>query len=262
MYAITSLLVIVTLSLLVTRVAAVIFTATGLDGQTARFQARSALSGTGFTSSESEDVLSHPVRRRVVMTLMLLGNAGIVASAGSLILGFRSGSGGAAGFRVLELALGLLFLVYLSRNRWIDRRLNRLIAHILRNHTDLATRDLGELLDLAGAYSVSELHVDPGDWVADGALGELDLRNEGIAVLGINRRGGAYLGAPTGATRIEEGDTLVLYGTEDRLEELDERKAGEEGDARHRQAVLDQQERSRAEAVEDLQAGGPPPTKG
>lgn len=253
MYAITSLLVIITLSLLVTRVASVIFTATGLDGQTARFQARSALSGTGFTSSESEEVLKHPVRRRVVMALMLLGNAGIVASAGSLILGFRSGSGGAAGYRVLVLALGLLLLVYLSRNRWIDRRLTRFIGHFLRNYTDLTTRDLGELLDLAGPYSVSELHVDPGDWVAGRAMGELGLRDEGIAVLGISRRGGGYLGAPAAGTRIDEGDTLVLYGTDTRLEELDGRKAGEEGQARHRQAVLDQQRRARAEAAEDTQ---------
>ena len=64
MTAILSLLLVVTLSILVTRIAAVALRHTGLARQTARFQARSAFSGAGFTTSESEKVVNHPVRRR------------------------------------------------------------------------------------------------------------------------------------------------------------------------------------------------------
>ena len=92
MLAIVSLLVIVTLSLLVTRTAAVALTYTGLSHEAARFQARSAFSGVGYTTSEAEDVVNHPVRRRIVMNLMLLGNAGFVTVASSLILTFVSNS--------------------------------------------------------------------------------------------------------------------------------------------------------------------------
>ena len=52
MTAILSLLLVVTLSILVTRIAAVALRHTGLARQTARFQARSAFSGAGFTTSE------------------------------------------------------------------------------------------------------------------------------------------------------------------------------------------------------------------
>lgn len=97
MVAIASLLLIVALSLLVTRVAAVILVATGTAHHVARFQARSAFTGAGFTTSESERVVNHPLRRKVIATLMLLGNVGIVGAAGTAILGFQRGAVGQAG---------------------------------------------------------------------------------------------------------------------------------------------------------------------
>lgn len=101
MIATSTLLLVVMISLLITRLATVILTATGMSRETARFQARSAFSGTGFTTKEAEDVLNHPVRRKVIAGLMLLGNAGIVAAASSTILGFRGGTSGRQGLRVL-----------------------------------------------------------------------------------------------------------------------------------------------------------------
>lgn len=67
--------------------------------------------------------MNHPLRRRVIATLMLLGNAGIVGAASSAILGFQAS--GRAGWRIVELAAGLLALVLISRSRWVDRKLTR-----------------------------------------------------------------------------------------------------------------------------------------
>ncbi len=237
MYAIASLLFVVVISLLVTRVATVILVATGLSRQSAKFQARSALTGAGFTTSESERVVDHPLRRRVIMALMLLGNAGIVAGAGSLILGFQSGSAGYSWVRVIELLGGLTGLIVLSRNAAVDRQLTRLIGRILRRYTDLPTRDLDGLLDLSRDYSVIELAVRPGDWVADQRLADLGLREEGLVVLGITRADGHFRGAPVGRTMVQEGDTLILYGRAEDLREIDHRTAGAEGDASHDLAV-------------------------
>jgi hypothetical protein len=76
MAAVVTLLIIVTLSLLVTRIATVALTLTGMSREQARFQARSALTGTGFTTSEAEEVTNHPVRRRIVLFLMLVLHPG------------------------------------------------------------------------------------------------------------------------------------------------------------------------------------------
>ena len=56
------------LSLFITRLATIALTYTGLSREAARFQARSAFTGTGFTTSEAERVVDHPVRRRIIMT--------------------------------------------------------------------------------------------------------------------------------------------------------------------------------------------------
>lgn len=251
MIAITSLLLVVVVSLLITRVATVVLVATGMSRASARFQARSAFTGSGFTTRESEKVVDHPMRRRVIMTLMLLGNAGIVASASTLILGFRGGSFGKEWQQVLLLVGGLLALVVLSRSRWVDRRLTEVIARFIHERTDLAGRDLGGLLQLSGDYSVTEMKVNAGDWVSDRALNDLALRDEGIAVLGLTRTDGRYLGAPTGATEVRPGDVLVLYGREDGLNEIDRRRTGPEGDHMHALAVARQERLERLEAAEN-----------
>lgn len=251
MVAITGLLLVLALSLIVTRVATVILTATGMSQQSARFQARSAFTGAGFTTSESEQVVNHPVRRRVIGTLMLLGNAGIVATASSAILGLRNGGFGVGWWRGLELGLGLLALLFLSRSRWIDQRLTWLIGRLLQRFTDLPTRDLDNLLDLTGDYAVSELAVRFGDWLAGRTLGELDLRSEGVIVLGVTRCRGGYLGVPEPTTRVEDGDVLVVYGREQDLDEVDDRPAGPTGDESHRQAVARHETGRRQEAAAD-----------
>ena len=61
---------------------------TGLSKDLAEFQAISAFTGSGFTTRESEEVMNHPLRRRITMHLMLLENAGIVIAASSMIISF------------------------------------------------------------------------------------------------------------------------------------------------------------------------------
>lgn len=252
MIAISSLLLIAALSLVVTRAATVLLVATGLSRQVARFQARSALTGSGFTTRESESVVGHPLRRKVIMTLMLLGNVGLVASAGSLILGFTGGGVGHDWSRVLELVLGLVALVLVSRSKVVDRWLTGAAAYVLRRHSDLPERDLGGLLQLSGTYSVQELAVRPGDWVAGRRLGELALRDEGVAVLGLTREDGHYVGAPGGGTQVRTGDVLVVYGQADNLKALDRRPAGAAGDAQHVVAVARQRRQATMDAATDV----------
>ena len=76
MYAIATFTLVALLTLIVTRLATGVLMATGLPAGIARFQARSAYSGSGFTTTEAENVVNHPVRRRVVYSLMLIGSLG------------------------------------------------------------------------------------------------------------------------------------------------------------------------------------------
>lgn len=103
MFAVISLIIVLTISLLITRIATVALTLTGLSRHTAQFQARSAFTGVGFTTNEAETVVNHPLRRRILMLLMLLGNAGVVTSISyscsrfSATVGRQAGSGACSG---------------------------------------------------------------------------------------------------------------------------------------------------------------------
>ena len=115
---IISLLVVVILSLMVVRIATIALALTGLSDQLARFQARSAFTGAGFTTKESEKVMQHPVRRRIILLLMLLGNAGFITAVSSLILSFMrtgeaTGVSATVWFRLGVLAAGLSTLWFL-----------------------------------------------------------------------------------------------------------------------------------------------------
>lgn len=237
-----SLLVVLTLGLLITRIATVALTFTGLSRDLAHFQARSAFVGVGFTTSESERVLDHPVRRRIVMLLMLMGNVGFVAAVSSLIPIFlSSGEGGVPLLsKLVWLVCGLFLLWAISISKWVDGQLSRIIAWALKRWTRLDVWDYPSLLHLSAGYTVSELKVEPGAWVAGKSLAELRLGDEGVQVLGIRRASGGYLGAPIGETYIRKGDTLVIYGQMEHLAELDHRSAGATGDVAHEQRIEEQ----------------------
>lgn len=236
--AIVSLLAILTMSVVITRVATVMLTATGLSREIARFQARSAFSGAGFTTSESESVVNHPVRRRIVLQLMLVGAAGVVTSLTTLLLSFADADEGQVANRVLVLIGGLALLYLFTRSRVVDLVLTRVTEWALRRYTRLDVRDYDKLLHISEDYAIVEVDVREGTWLAGRPLAELGLRAEGIVVLGLYRRQVGYLGVPRPSTKPMPGDRLVLYGEDANLAALGSRPVGPAGDDLHAQAVL------------------------
>ncbi|MFG0285969.1 MAG: TrkA C-terminal domain-containing protein [Phycisphaerales bacterium JB039] len=238
MIALISFFVVLVLSLLVVRIVTVALTLTGMSHQTARFQARSAWTGTGFTTTESEQVVGHPLRRRIISTLMVVRNAGLISAASTLVLSFASA--GADDARIARLAWligGLVLLWLVAQSRAVDRWLARTIRRALERFTDLDVRDYAELLRLAGNYGIAEMQAEGGDWLAGRTLRELSLPEEGVLVLGIQRAEGDFIGAPRGETRIAEGDTLTLYGRSEIIARLDRRTASLEGQREHYRAA-------------------------
>jgi K+/H+ antiporter YhaU regulatory subunit KhtT len=240
MYGVILLLVVAILSLLITRVATIALTATGMPRSAARFQARSALSGVGFTTTESEAVVAHPARRRIIMALMLVGSVGLATSIAGILGGLVGGTP-SAGDRVTRgavLVAGLAFVYAVSASNRVDRRLSKLIGAALARYTDLDVRDYAALLHVAGEYEVKEMLAAPEAWITGRTLGDLRLRDEGVLVLGIVRADGSYLGVPTKETRVDAGDTLILYGRDGTFVDLTERQAGAAGDRAHEMAVV------------------------
>ena len=247
MTAILSLLLILVLSVLMTRIATVILVHTGLSREMARFQARSAFSGAGFTTNESEKIVNHPLRRKVVSALILLGNAGVVTAIASLLLTFLDRD--AIFPQWMELVLlvtGVGAVWFVSTSRLMDRWLSRIISRFLSKHTQLNVVDVDSLLHLAEGYRISEIPVpDSDDWLADRTVAETRLRDEGVNILALTREDGSFVGSPTATTRIEVGDTLVCYGRADVLVEVEQRRRDRSGDREHDRQVDQERDRLR-----------------
>lgn len=243
MVAIISLLFVVFFSILITRIGAIALIHTGLNRESARFQARSAFSGAGFTTKESEMVVSHPVRRKIVMILILIGNAGIVAAISSLILTFvRQGQASSLTLRIVILVTGILLLWGLANSKWVDRHLSSIVERLLKKYTKLNVKDYASLLHLTDDFRLVELRVRKNDWVDGKKISETRLRDEGINLLGIRKPDGSYIGNPSADMRLVHKDCLVLYGAIEAIENLDLRKTGFFGDIEHSNAVKKQKQ--------------------
>lgn len=100
------------------------------------------------------------------------------------------------------------------------------IERALERTTELAIEDYTRMLGLQSEYWVAEVDVTQDGWLSNNSADEMNLAEEGVLLLGI-RRNGDYIGAPGSETEIHPGDTVVLYGKEDRLQELSDRVEGD-----------------------------------
>ncbi len=249
MIALISLFIIVILSISVVRIGAIALELTGISPEVAAFQAQSAFSGAGFTTTESESIVNHPVRRRIIRTLILMGSVGITSVIATVILTFTGPSEGNLWGRSGLLLAGLILIFILSRSQWLTALMKRVIVKALSRNRNLQLLDYYEILGIAKGYSISRLKIKPDNWAAGRALKELDLNKEGTLVLSIHRSDDneEKFIVPNGDTVIRPGDDLTVYGRCDGSECLFSRQRGSEGDRAHARQCAE------AQKIEELQ---------
>jgi hypothetical protein len=211
MYFLLPTLLVIFVSFLVVRAAAIALMMTGMDEKRAKFQALSAFSGTGFTTKEAEYVINHPKRRRIITWLMILGNAGIVTvivtATSSLV---RSG-GYQLPMYILLLAAGIFIIYRIVTNRGFIRRWEGFIEDkFVQSHTfeEDVTEDLLHFIE---GYGLVRIIVAEDSPLAGSSLAEHKLTERDILVLGIER-GKNWIPIPKATEIIEDGDKVVAYG--------------------------------------------------
>ena len=93
-----ALVVIVLFALLIVRLGSSALQLTGMSQPIAQFQAASAFFGVGFTTKEAELVVDHPVRRRIILHLIVMGNIGLTSALATLLVTFMGSSERGIGF--------------------------------------------------------------------------------------------------------------------------------------------------------------------
>ena len=206
------LLTVILVSIIIVRIGGFALQLTGIEPDVARFQALSAFSGTGFTTRETERVVGHKTRRRIVTILMVLGNAGLVTVIATLVASFTQVTGYAWFFIRLAIVIGGIFGLYrlILRGRlgqWIVERVGRpLVRRILREAPAVE-----EILHTGKDWVISLVTVSGSS--RNVGLSVADLAAEGdIEILGIDRDD-AHMTRPSQEERIAEGDRLLVYAS-------------------------------------------------
>ena len=220
MYAVATFLVVAMITLVFTQLATGALIATGLPPDAASFQARSAMSGAGFTTTESESVVNHPLRRRIISATMFVGTVGTPTLVVTVLMGLVAPGPGSTGTRTLVVLVGLLGLALVLLNRPVRHLLVRWGEHYARRRllTVLGTTHQ-DLLRLGSGFVIVSLRVGAHPELGPRSLRGLDAALPEVRVLGL-RRGDTYIGEPPVDLDLVEGDELVVHGRADRLEAL------------------------------------------
>lgn len=224
-----ALLIIILVALLVVQLGANALLLTGMSSPVARFQSASAFFGVGFTTREAELVVAHPVRRRIILLLIISGNIGLTSALATLIVTLISADakGDIPDLTLIGiLVLGILVLGVFLNLPFVKRPLDAVMRRALEGAGVVRAVDYELLLKVSHGYNVSDLEIEDGHPLAGKALGETRPNDRGIVVLGIYRQGGRFEGVPGKDSVIQAGDTVMVYGSEKAVEWLAEGNAG------------------------------------
>lgn len=206
-------------SFLIVRAGAIALMLTGVDGTAARFQALSAFTGAGFTTREAETVVGHPSRRRIISWLIVTGNVGIVTVIVSATSSFVTSARAQAPLNAVLLVVGALLIYWFATRRGIVRAWERFIEKRLVGSGRLEEGRAEELLHLGEGYGLVRAIVADDSSLTGKRLSELRLPEQGVLLLGIERRRG-WLPIPRPGEMIAEGDRLVAYGPLDTVRDV------------------------------------------
>ena len=200
----------------ISEVFTVLFRLIGLPMDKARFQVTSLLTGCGFTTHESEMILSNRSRRRLAHITMLFGyvfNITIVSAFVNVFVSMKLSQLGAHIISMLipiSVALGVIVLSRVRAVRfWLDRQIERLAGRMTGEDAYNSITPFDQI-DKDAIAQVTLKVVPP---VLDGkTLLEADLkRQQNILVLLVERPGEKAIAA-NAETVLHPGDRVTVFG--------------------------------------------------
>lgn len=199
-------------SFLIVRAGAIALMMTGVERDKAKFQALSAFTGTGFTTRETETVVNYPTRRRIISWLIIVGNAGIIAVIVSATSSLVTSQGLQIPMNGLILIVGAVAVFWLATRGGFIRRWDMFIENRLVRSRTLEEAPAEDLLHFLEGYGLVRGIVSPGSDLIGSSLAALRLPEQGVLVLGIERKM-HWIPTPRSDETIDEGDRLVAYGS-------------------------------------------------
>ncbi|MCK5451081.1 MAG: TrkA C-terminal domain-containing protein [Candidatus Omnitrophica bacterium] len=220
-------ILIIVISAFIVKIASVALNLTGLDEKKSFFQSLSAFTGTGFTTRDSELIVGHDIRRRIIMFLMILGNAGLVSVITTLMFSFGKGGTARVFINIIVILLSILLIIKISLNKSITRKLTKKIQEKLIKSSTFTKRPVEEILRLAEGYGIAEVTLNEGCLDIGKSLIESSFRQQEILIIAIER-GTKVFPAPHASDQLLLNDTLICYGKLENITRINKKVQQEE----------------------------------
>jgi amino acid transporter len=219
------ILVFITAWLFVLWFGSIALEATGMERPRARFQALSALTTSGFTTRESENVVGHPRRRLIVGWMMFLGSVGIILFLLILLVIIVVGIKPAKPTSSVSLVLSALPAVALMVLYWIgvaDKLATAIVNWLKRTGYFKPELSNTEIIYHAGEYSLARLTVGRAAPEVGSKIGDTGLAKGNIKFL-VMERGNKVMFYPEAKEVVQAGDRLIYYGRTEEIEEASQK---------------------------------------
>jgi hypothetical protein len=208
------MLVVSTIWLFVLWFGSIALEATGMERRKARFQALSALTGTGFSTREAEEVVNHPRRRLIAGWMMFLGSVGIILFLLIIVVIIVVGVKPVKPTSPIILIISALPAIALMVLYWIgvlDKLATVIVNRMKRSGYFTAELSIREIVHQAGDYSIARLTIGRKAPEVGSKISHTSLAKQGITILAIER-GDKTLPFPEAKEMVLAGDHLLCYG--------------------------------------------------
>jgi hypothetical protein len=185
--------------------------ATGMERSRAHFQALSALSGTGFTTKDSETVVNHSTRRWIVTWLMFFGNAGFITILILIMVSVGTNISNISAERIVLVSIFVgisLLFVWLGMMDRVSNSVVRLLRKSRFLRQDITDWDI---VHRQGDYGVFRIAMHHSIVDADKSLSMSPFWRPSIGILAIERDR-EVLAFPDADVKLRKGDMLLCYG--------------------------------------------------
>ena len=196
----------------------ILFRLTDLKLEVSRFQVISLMTGTGFTTGESELILGHPIRRKLATFLILFGafSLAVIISSISTIL--------SDDLRTKEILYGagavLLFFAILKL-KTVQTKLIEVFKQDMKQNIELGDLPIRDIFMSEEQDKLLNLHIYKESSLFHKQISEVihDYDQLEFVVLFI-QRGELKLRKNIYHTKIHEGDQILLFGEENAISKL------------------------------------------
>ncbi len=194
----------------------VFFRLIGLPEEKARFQVVSLLTGCGFTTHESEMILTTRSRRRLARVTMLFGyvfNVTIVSALVNIFVSLKANElGNAVLSMLIPLIVTVLVLVF-SRTRFVKQRVDRFVERVAGRISGQAGTNSILLIGHIGGASIAEvtLRTVP-EFMQNVVLAQTGLKQEWNILVLLVEHNKQKPTAALARTVFQPGDRLTVFG--------------------------------------------------